>query len=154
MFRLAIAFCAATVLALAQAFTFTVGNPVAAQDFRAKTAAFVFRAEGCPEAAKLQVGGTVEGLAKGKRQSLNLKLAPMSTPGVYAVYPNWPAEGEWVVNLKGTCASAVAGGIIPIGRKDFIRESSRFFPHRATEAEIESFLKTRDQERGTPGGSK
>ena len=32
----------------ADGFTFTIGSPVAAQDFRAKSAAFVFRTGGAP----------------------------------------------------------------------------------------------------------
>src|ERR1700724_2156884 len=101
-----IAICAAAGLALAAGFTFTIGSPVASQDYQAKGAAFVFRTEGCADPAKSQISGTAEGLVKGARRSVALRLAPMSGPGVYAVYQNWPAEGEWVVNLKGTCTDA------------------------------------------------
>ena len=45
------------------------------------------------------------------------------------------------VNLKGTCADASAGAIVPIGPKGFVRESSKFFPRPATNAEIETSLK-------------
>jgi hypothetical protein len=141
MLRFGVAACAAAVLALAEGFTFTIGSPVASPDGRAKTAAFVFRTEGCADSAKAQISGTAEGLVKGARRSMALKLGPLSTPGVYAVYQNWPAEGEWVVNLKGTCVGAKAGALIPIGSKGFIRESSKFFPRPATDAEIETSLK-------------
>jgi hypothetical protein len=141
MLRFGVAACAAAVLALAEGFTFTIGSPVASPDGRAKTAAFVFRTEGCADSAKAQISGTAEGLVKGARRSMALKVGPLSTPGVYAVYQNWPAEGEWVVNLKGTCVGANAGVLIPIGSKGFIRESSKFFPRPATDAEIEASLK-------------
>ncbi len=144
MFRLGIVACAA-VVALAQGFTFNIGSPVASQDFRSKVAAFVFRTEGCADPAKSQVGGTAEGLVKGARQSVALRVAPMSKPGVYAVYQNWPADGHWVVNLKGTCSDANAGAIVPIGSKGFIRESAKFFPRPATDAEIETSLKALTQ---------
>ena len=65
------------------------------------------------------------------------------------MYQTWPAEGDWVVNLKGTCADASAGAIVPIGPKGFIRESSKFFPRPATNAEIETSLKALAQ-----GGNK
>jgi hypothetical protein len=149
MLRLAIASCAMAILALADGFTFTLGSPVAAEDFRAKGASFVFRTEGCADPAKSQIGGTAEGIVKGARRSVVLKVAAMSKPGVYAVYQNWPAEGDWVVNLKGTCAEASAGAIVPIGPKGFIRESSKVFPRPATDAEIETSLKALAQ-----GGSK
>jgi hypothetical protein len=45
------------------------------------------------------------------------------------------------VDLKGTCASASAGAVVPIGPKGFIRESSKFFPRAATDAEVETSLK-------------
>jgi hypothetical protein len=149
MLRLGIAVCAAGALALAEGFTFTIGSPVAAQDFQSKTAAFVFRTDGCAEPAKPQIAGTAEGLVKGARRSVALKVMATSKPGVYAVYQNWPAEGEWVVNLKGTCADANAGALVPVGPKGFIRESSKFFPRPATDAEIETSLKARTQ-----GGNK
>jgi hypothetical protein len=149
MLRLGIAACAVTALALAEGFTFTIGSPVASQDFRAKMAAFVFRTEGCADPAKSQITGTAEGLVKGARRSVALKVMPMSKPGLYAVYQSWPPEGEWVVNLKGACNAANAGAIVPIGPKGFIRESSKFFRRPATDAEIETSLKALTQ-----GGNK
>src|ERR1700682_3249849 len=117
MLRLGIAASAVAALVFAEGFTFTIGSPVASQDFQTKTAAFVFRTEGCAEPAKSQIAGTAEGLVKGARRSVALKVVAASKPGVYAVYQNWPAEGEWVVNLKGTCASASAGALVPVGPK-------------------------------------
>ena len=141
MLRFGIAACVAAALVLADGFTFSVGSPVASQDYQAKGAAFVFRTQGCAEPAKSQISGTAEGLVKGERRSVALKVVALTKPGVYAVYQSWPAEGEWEVNLKGTCAEASAGAIVPIGPKGFIRESSKFFPRPATKAEIETSLK-------------
>ena len=141
MFRLGIVACAVASLAMAEGFTFTIASPVASQDYMSKTAAFVFRTEGCADPAKSQIGGTAEGRVKGARRSVPLKVQAMSKPGVYAVYQTWSAEGAWLVNLKGTCADASAGAVIPIGPTGFIRESSKFFPRPATDAEIEKSLK-------------
>src|SRR5438445_539942 len=149
MLRVGVGACAATALAFAEGFIFTIGSPVASQDFQAKTAAFVFRTEGCAEPAKSQVSGAAEGLVKGERRSVALKIVATSKSGVYAVYSNWPSEGFWVVNLKGTCGDASAGAVIPIGPKGFIRESSKFFPRPATDTEIDTSLKAL-----TPGGNK
>ena len=141
MLRLGISACAVGALLFAEGFTFTIASPVASQDFQAKGAAFVFRTEGCAEPAKAQIGGTAEGLVKGARRSVALNIGATSKPGVYAVYQNWPTEGGWVANLKGTCAKASAGAIVPIGPKGFIRESSKFFPRPATDAEIDISLR-------------
>jgi hypothetical protein len=126
--------------ALADGFTFTIGSPVAAQDYQAKMAAFVFRTEGCAEPATSQIGSTAEGLVNGGRRSVPLKVIAMSRPGVYAVPQSWPVEGDWVVILKGTCASTSAGAIVPIGPRGFIRESSKFFRRPVTSEEVESAL--------------
>jgi hypothetical protein len=141
MYRLGMAACVFAALALADGFTFNIGSPVASQDFRSKTAAFVFRTEGCADPAKSQITGTAEGMVKGERRSVTLKVDAMSKPGVYAVYQTWPAEGAWLVNLKGTCGTANAGAVIPIGPRGFIRESSKFFPRPATAGEVDASLK-------------
>lgn len=149
-FRLALAALAlATLTAWAHPgiFAFTIGNPVASQDFHFKTAAFVFRTESCVDPAKAQISATAEGVVKGARRSVTLKVMPASTkPGVYAVNQSWPAEGDWVVSLRGTCGSASAGAIVPMGPKGFIRESLEFFARPATDAEIDASLKALAQE--------
>jgi hypothetical protein len=141
MLRLGLAICMLATFALAQEFKFTIGSPVASQDFQFKSAAFVFRTEGCADPAKSQIGGTAEGIVKGARQSVALKVVASAKPGVYAVVQTWPADGNWVVNLKGTCSSANAGAIVPIRGNGFVRESSKFFSRPATDSEIDAALK-------------
>jgi hypothetical protein len=141
MLRLGIAASVLVAWAIAEGFTFAIGNPVASQDFRFKSAAFALRTEGCAEPAKSQISGTAEGMVKGERRSVVLRVMPASKPGVYAVDQNWPPEGEWVVSLRGTCAGQSAGAIIPMGPKGFIRESSKFFPRPPTDAEVDASLK-------------
>jgi hypothetical protein len=70
-------------LALAQTFTFEIGSPVAAQDFRVKSAVFVFRTTGCPEPAKAEITATGEGLVGGARRSMVLRVVASSKPGAY-----------------------------------------------------------------------
>ena len=145
MLRFVLAVFAIAAMARAEEFTFSIGSPVAAQDFRAKVAAFVFRTQGCADPAKSQISATAEGLVKGVRRSVTLNVQAMAKPGVYAVYQTWGAEGQWVVNLKGFCQDANAGAIVPFGPKGFVRESAKFFPHAATNAEIEASLKALSQ---------
>jgi hypothetical protein len=142
MLRIGLAAWAFAALALAEGFTFNIGSPVASGDFQTKSAAFVFRTEGCADPAKSQIGGTAEGLVKGSRRSVLLKIVASSKPGIYAIFQNWPAEGDWVVNLIGTCGSAHAGALVPLGPKGFIRESSKFFPRPATDAEVDASIRT------------
>lgn len=148
MLRFGILACALCASAFAEGFSFTIASPVAAGDFQVKAAAFVFRTQGCADPTKAQITASAEGMVKGARQSVALKIIPTSKSGVYAVYRNWP-EGDWVVNLKGACANANAGAIVPIGPKGFIRESAKFYARPATDAEIETALKALAQ-----GGNK
>jgi hypothetical protein len=127
-------------LVWAQAFTFEIGSPVAAQDFRTKSASFVFRTTGCTEPEKADVSATAEGFVDGARRSLTLKIVTSSKPGVYAVFQQWDA-GRWIVVLKGLCGSGQAGAVIPVGPHGFVREASKFFTHPATAAEIDAGLK-------------
>ena len=128
-------------LAWGQGFTFTLGNPVAAQDFQFKSAAFVFRTEGCPEPEKLQISSMAEGLVSGERRSMTVRVIPTSKPGVYAIAQSWPREGKWVVTLKGVCGSQTAGALVPVGPGGFSREAAKVFPRPATSGEIDAALK-------------
>lgn len=138
----------AAALEMAQGFAFQVASPVASQDFHFKTAAFVFRTEGCSAAAP-RISATAEGLSKNQRQSIALKLVEGSKPGVYAVFQSWPREGQWLVDLSGRCGYQSAGALIPIGPNGFNRESAKFFAHAPTKREIETLLKELTQ-----GGNK
>ncbi len=140
MVRLVVMTSAVLAWMAGQAFTFTIGSPVAAMDGRSKLAAFVFRTEGCADLKNLQVVGSAEGLVEGSRKSVPLKLIEMTTPGVYAVQPGWPAGGDWVVSLRGTCAGAQAGALVPIGPSGFIRASSKFFSHPPAASDIDLAL--------------
>jgi hypothetical protein len=142
MLRSAVATFVFASLATAGGFTFTIGNPVAAQEAQFKTAAFVFRTEHCAEPAKSQITATAEGIVNGARRSAALKVATLQRPGVYAVFQTWGDGGRWVVVLKGVCEGETAGAIVPIGPKGFIRESSKFFTHPATSSEVDVSLKT------------
>ena len=128
--------------ASAEEFSLQIGSPVAARTSHMKSASFVFRTKGCADPAKSDVSATAEGLVHGERRSVRLKVAPASTPGVYAIFREWPAEGVWVVHLTGRCSESAAGAIVAIGPRGFIREQSKFFPRPATDAEIDNFLKS------------
>lgn len=145
MLRITFAAMLIALPAAAQGFSFTIGSPVASQDFQFKSAPFVFRTEGCADSAKLQISASAEGIVKGARRSVTLKVSPGSKPGIYGVNQTWPAEGQWVVILKGACSALTTSAIVPIGPKGFIRESSKFFSRAATEGEIEASLRTLSQ---------
>lgn len=140
MGRFAIVYVSFLNVACAAGFTFVLASPVASQQYQFKSAAFVFRTDGCD--AVPQISATAEGLVNGERKSHELKVNQTAKPGVYAVFQSWAPEGQWVVNLKGVCGNATAGAIVPVGLKGFNRESSKILSHKATDSEIEEVLKT------------
>ncbi len=126
--------------ASAQTFAFEVGSPIAAQDFRSKSAVFAFRTTGCADLAKVEVSAMAEGVVGKDRRSIPLQVTPSSRPGVYAVAKQWEG-GNWVVVLKGSCGGMEAGAIVPVGLRGFVREASKFYSHRPSAAEIEAAMK-------------
>jgi hypothetical protein len=127
-------------IAGAQTFTFEIGGPIATQDFRVKSAAFAFRTSGCPDTSKVEVSARGEGMVGTDRRSMALTITPSARPGVYAVTRQWES-GNWLVILKGSCGSAQAGAIIPVGRAGFVREASKFYSHAPSAAEIDAAIK-------------
>jgi hypothetical protein len=75
------------------------------------------------------------------RKSVPLQIMAGAVPGVYALGLSAPLEGPWVAVLKATCGNASVGAIVPFRGAVFVRESAKFFPRFATEAEVEASLK-------------
>ena len=61
-------------LALAQGFTFEIGSAVASQDFRVKSAVFVFRTTGCAETTQTEISATGEGVVNGGLTKILLQI--------------------------------------------------------------------------------
>ena len=137
---------AATAIAMAGTmFRLDIGLPIAAgTDTKVKAvknAVLVVRPLVCEDMASVQITGTAEGMVNGARQSVAVKLIPV-TPGVYAVQRQWPA-GHWVLHLAGTCLSptAAASTIVPLAGAGFIRDKTQVLREPATRAQIEASLK-------------
>ena len=104
-----------------------------------KNTVLVVRPLECSNPTDVRITGTAEGITNGARRSIPLTLIPLDKPGVHAVSEQWPA-GQWILNLVGTCRGATAGALVPLSKKGFLREASRFLPHAATAPEIEASL--------------
>ena len=109
-------------------FSLTIGNPIAANVPRMKTAGLAVRLENCANLPKSTLTGTGEGSTGGVRKSVPLQIVPGAVPGVYAVGLSAPLEGPWVAVLKATCGNASAGAIVPFRGAVFARESVKIFP--------------------------
>lgn len=140
----------ATVLAMfcasglsAADFTLTIGNPIAANMPRMKSAGLAVRLENCADLSKAGIVGVAEGLVGDVRQSIPVELVAGTTPGIYVVPHAWPVDGTWLVNLKATCGEAKAGALVPFRGTSFWREGIQVFARFATAAEVAGALKDR-----------
>ena len=133
--------------ASAQDFALQVGPPVAAAAgtfVKKDSVLFVVRPGGCGDPAAARITATAEGVVNGSRQSVTLKLAPLSPPGVHAVSRDMPSGWVWVINLVGTCSGRTAGAIVAMAgpKQEYRREGVKLLSHAATRDEIEASLKT------------
>ena len=92
-------------LALALALTSSLGGLAYAGGSTAmvegpmKDGTYLVRAAHCGEPASMSVTATAEGVVKGARRSLPIKLTSTKEKGVYQFARTWPSEGNWIVRL-------------------------------------------------------
>jgi len=134
----------ASTIAVAGGFWISIQNPRTLKDKDpvAARAVVLVRADGCHNPAEALISGSAEGLVNGVRKSIPLKLERLSQPATYAVTPQWPAEGVWVLNFKGTYLGRTTGALVEITPHKFEKESAKLFPREATAEEIEASLKS------------
>lgn len=82
---------------MAGGFVLQIGKPSANPEAQAKNAVLVVRGIACVEQQKTTVTGTAEGIVNGARESMALKLIPLSGQTTYAVMQQWPNDGKWVL---------------------------------------------------------
>lgn len=141
-FTLISALAAGSVMvATAGGFWLSIQNPVTVKDAAAKNAVVLVRVDGCNNPAEATVSGTAEGVIGGQRRSIPLKLEPVSQPGTFAVAPQWPAEGVWVLALRGKLANFETGALVRLTPGKFEKQSSELFRRGIKAEDIESALK-------------
>jgi hypothetical protein len=124
-------------------FRLEIGPPVAGgTGQKVKNSVFVVRPT-CCESASVTYRGVAEGIVGGVRQSIDLRLQALETPGVYAVPRQWP-DGQWVVNITANCPDRKeqASVIVPVDANGgFSREEAVFLTKTSTPADVERVLR-------------
>jgi hypothetical protein len=133
-------FAAAIVLALAVpvfagGFYVQFGNPDASTEAKAHNAVLTVKSAGCHEPEKATITGTAIGMVDGRRQSLPLKLVPLSEPGMYALTQQWPAQGRWVLQFVATDNDRVTSALVAVGPSGIERQTAKYMPGRQPDAE-------------------
>jgi hypothetical protein len=101
----------------AGALVVEVANPASNPEATARHAAVIVKTTACTSPEKTTMSATAEGIAGGKLQSVPLELIRLSQPGTFAISPNWPAAGKWVVRVVATNPDYhgyAAGVLVPI----------------------------------------
>jgi len=83
-------------------FYLQLGNPEANPEAKRVNAVLTVKATGCGEPARAQITASAIGWIDGERREIALKLTRLSEPGTYALVRQWPNEGRWVIQLRGT----------------------------------------------------
>jgi hypothetical protein len=128
--------------AMAGGFYVELGNPSASKDAAAKNAFAVARLIGCHQPERGSVTATAEGMVNGQRKSVPVKVIPLSTPGMFALAQNWPAEGKWVLHVAANHPEITGSTttLVRVKGNSYDRASAKMVMRPATKAEIEAFL--------------
>ena len=93
---------------------FEVSVEIPSSTSNLKNAQLIVRAVGCHEPAKANISATAEGIVNGKRQSIKLKMRPVSA-GVYGIERQWPSRGAWAIAITGSYRGQIRSAIVPVG---------------------------------------
>ncbi|MDQ1473419.1 MAG: hypothetical protein QOJ99_4899 [Bryobacterales bacterium] len=139
----AIAVCLSAAPLFAGALVLEVGNPKANAEASAKNAVVVARITACKSPEKTTVTATAESISGGKRVSIPLKVANLSTPGTFAVTREWPKEGTWAIVLVATnpdYKDYATSVLVPVRNDSFSWATVKHVFHRPTAEDIDAAL--------------
>lgn len=120
--------------------------PVSPFDRSAPGALFLVHAAVHGSAATVSdLAGAAEGIVAGERRTIPLRFDPTGAPGVFAVRPQWPARGTWLlrVTLAGSTTALVT--LDPRGAVASVRVPTHVvggqsLPRQVAASEIDSTL--------------
>lgn len=124
---------------LAGALRLEVGNPAANPEALAKHAVIVVRTTACQSPEKTTITASAEGVVNGARESIPLKLIPLSTPGTFAVSRDWPHKGTWAVKMIATnpdYKDYATSTVVPVQKNAVQFEAAKHYYRAPTEAEV------------------
>jgi hypothetical protein len=130
--------------AAAGGFYLAVERP-AKSDAELKDVVLLVRPFGCHQPEDANVMVMAEGIANGKRQSINVQLI-RTAKGVFAVKQQWPNSGAWVLNISGQYLGATRSVLVELGAQgklpgsDDGKIASRMEQRKFTATEIDNAL--------------
>jgi len=125
---------------MAGGFWLTVGNPDANPEARRNNAVLVIQAAGCHDPAGAHVTATAIGTVDGRRQTIALKVIPLSEPGTFAVARQWPNAGRWVIRLVAKNGEQFTNTLVAAGPDGLDRLHPKLAMSPFTDADIDAML--------------
>jgi hypothetical protein len=91
------------------------------------------------------VSGSAEGLVNGARRSVPLRFEATNRPDVYALRPQWPTEGRWVLRIGLRTTTAIvaldaAGNVASVQVPTGLTATGDRVPRAVTSREVDSVL--------------
>jgi hypothetical protein len=121
-------------------FWLQLGNPEASAEARKAGAVVTIKAVGCHDPATAQVTATAIGTVDGRRQTIALKLTPLSETGMFALSQQWPKEGRWVIELVGKNGEQFTNTLIAAGPQGLDRIHSKADMKQFGDRDVEAML--------------
>lgn len=131
---------AAAIPVLAGGLFVMLGNPDASPEARSHHAVLTLKLAGCHEPEKATVTGSAISAVTGKRQTIPLKLIPLSEPGMYAVTRQWPEQGRWVLQFVATDQGRITSTLVPAGPDGVDRQNAKMAMRAPAEEDIAALL--------------
>jgi hypothetical protein len=125
--------------------TLQVDKPSSNREAMAKNAIVAAHITACHSPEKTLVTATAEGIVNGQRQTIPLKVIPLSQPGSFVIARQWPSNGEWAVKMIATnpdYKNYATSLVVPIKGNTANGASSKVFYRAASEDEVNSVLNT------------
>lgn len=122
-------------------FYLQVGNPEASPEAKKLNAVVTVKATGCHDPSLARLTAFAIGIVNGERREIPLKIAPLSTPGMFAITQQWPKEGRWVIRLEADNGTQFTSSLLTAGPDGVDRYHDRADHRHFTTAEIDAMLR-------------
>jgi hypothetical protein len=121
-------------------FWLQLGNPEASVEARKNNAVLIIKATGCHDPAAARLSADAIGMVDGKRQTIALKMIPLSEPGTFVLSQQWPTSGRWVIRVVGKNGALFTNTLISAGPEGVDRLHARSDMRPFSDADVEALL--------------
>jgi hypothetical protein len=140
MFLAGATLLASAVQVMAGGFYVTLGNPDANRQARDMGAVLTLKLAGCHEPEKADVSAVAIGSLNGQKKVIPLKLTKLADAGFYAVMPQWPTDGRWVLQFVAKDGDRIASTLVASGPSGVERNGARSAMKMPAESDIAALL--------------